>query len=875
MAWALTGRDAELRRVEAALATGGIVIAGAAGVGKTRLAAEAAARAEARGARVAWVRASQAAAAVPLGAFAPLLPGGRAEGAELLAHARQALADAAGGRSLVLCVDDGQLLDPASAALLHQVVAGREAIAIVTVRRGDPVPDALRALWKDELCERLDLSELGRGHMRTLLGAVLGGPLDARSETAVWELTRGNALYLRELVRHGRERALLAEEAGAWRWRGELGVGARLTELVEARIADLSAPARRLLELAAVAAPLELGLLAPGEREALAQLEARELVARRAEGRRRIADVAHPMHAEGVREQLPPSRLEALQARLANAVEAHGARRRDDRLRVAVWRLDVGGGGPTMFTAAAEQALAAGDPALAERLARAGGTRLVLGRALAAAGRAEEAERVLGELVARATTDDELVAAALAASRNLFWGLDRAADADALLRAAEARVRAPEALAAQRVRLAAAAGRPHEALAGATPLLTVDGASVRVTAALGAIEALFSSGRTADAVALVEETLPIAERERDALPHAEPVLLGMRAMALRFAGRLTDATAHSEHAHARLVRRRSATALAVESAALGLTWLARGRVRAALRLCRESASLLRDGDPVGMLAFALSGVAQAAAQAGDAEGAATAIAELERTPLAHSAFAVEVGLGRAWAAAAAGELTRAAVLARAAADHAETRGQFAYAVRALHELARLGDPAEAAPRLAALAGRAASLPARPQSSRPGAPPPARAVDGRFAPLAADHAAALVTGDGAALLDAAERLAAVDALLAAAEAAHAAAAAHREAGRQASARGAAARASLWLASCEGARTPALLGAPDAAGLTRREREIALLAAGGASSREIAERLVLSVRTVDNHLASAYRKLGVARRQDLPAALEPLR
>ena len=237
--------------------------------------------------------------------------------------------------------------------------------------------------------------------MRTLLGAALGGPLDARSEMAVWELTRGNALYLRELVRHGRERGLLAEEAGVWRWRGELGVGARLTELVEARIADLSAPARRVLELAAVAAPLELGLLEPGEREALAQLEARELVARRAEGRRRIADVAHPMHAEGVRAQLAPSRLEALQARLADAIEARGARRRDDPLRVAVWRLQAGRGDTALFTAAAERALAAGDPALAARLARARGTPLVLGRALAAAGQSEEAARVLGALLER------------------------------------------------------------------------------------------------------------------------------------------------------------------------------------------------------------------------------------------------------------------------------------------------------------------------------------------------------------------------------------------------------------------------------------------------------------------------------------------
>ena len=76
-----------------------------------------------------------------------------------------------------------------------------------------------------------------------------------------------------------------------------------------------------------------------------------------------------------------------------------------------------------------------------------------------------------------------------------------------------------------------------------------------------------------------------------------------------------------------------------------------------------------------------------------------------------------------------------------------------------------------------------------------------------------------------------------------------------------------RAALWLTECAGARPPTLLAAPEAAGLTAREREIALLASGGASSREIAERLVISVRTVDNHLQNVYRKLGITRRQDL--------
>jgi DNA-binding CsgD family transcriptional regulator len=51
------------------------------------------------------------------------------------------------------------------------------------------------------------------------------------------------------------------------------------------------------------------------------------------------------------------------------------------------------------------------------------------------------------------------------------------------------------------------------------------------------------------------------------------------------------------------------------------------------------------------------------------------------------------------------------------------------------------------------------------------------------------------------------------------------------------------------------------------LTSREREVAHLAARGLADRAIAEKLELSVRTVDTHLAGAYAKLGVQVHTDL--------
>jgi DNA-binding CsgD family transcriptional regulator len=53
------------------------------------------------------------------------------------------------------------------------------------------------------------------------------------------------------------------------------------------------------------------------------------------------------------------------------------------------------------------------------------------------------------------------------------------------------------------------------------------------------------------------------------------------------------------------------------------------------------------------------------------------------------------------------------------------------------------------------------------------------------------------------------------------------------------------------------------------LTLREREIATMAAQGLSNRAIAERLGVSVRTVDTHLSNLYNKLGVNSRAALRA------
>ncbi len=75
--------------------------------------------------------------------------------------------------------------------------------------------------------------------------------------------------------------------------------------------------------------------------------------------------------------------------------------------------------------------------------------------------------------------------------------------------------------------------------------------------------------------------------------------------------------------------------------------------------------------------------------------------------------------------------------------------------------------------------------------------------------------------------------------------------------------------LGLPASEGLRLPEPVAGP--AALTDAERRVALLVAEGFTNTQIAERLVLSRRTVDSQVLAAYRKLGVSSRVGLTRAM----
>jgi len=246
--------------------------------------------------------------------------------------------------------------------------------------------------------------------------------------------------------------------------------------------------------------------------------------------------------------------------------------------------------------------------------------------------------------------------------------------------------------------------------------------------------------------------------------------------------------------------------------------------------------------------MALSGLALAHAMLGDARAAAEVLREREAVP-EFGFLAPEQQLADAWTAVSSRQPVQAAELLRAAASQAGSTMHLVAESWLLHDLVRACRQDTSA-RLSELAA---------------------ACDSPLVAARARHAVAARTGDARELAGAADDFEALGAMLLAAEAAVGAAEAWSRAGERRAAAAALRRSEALAKVCEGARTPALFHAAAHEPLSGRERDVAMLAAEGRSSKDIAERLHLSVRTVDNHLQRAFSKLGVTSRADLARKL----
>lgn len=303
-----------------------------------------------------------------------------------------------------------------------------------------------------------------------------------------------------------------------------------------------------------------------------------------------------------------------------------------------------------------------------------------------------------------------------------------------------------------------------------------------------------------------------------------------------------------------IVRRARAVALAAGDQtarsgcdlAAGRLALVRGRPLAAIACFRDARAdpLLHPGGRRWRAAQA--GLAHARAMAGDAVGASTELVALGEP----TGDQVEHLWAVAWSRLAARDRPGAVELLQSIADLAAAFGFALGAAAMCIDALTAGGGREIAERAVALRDR---------------------LSGAVPDAILAYATAVLADDPGAMLAAAGDLAALGHELSAGEAAARAAVLAADQGLTAISQRAAQLAGRLRAACEGAIEPTALPTGSKPRLSRRQQQVAELAADGRSAAEIASELGLSVRTVENHLQAAFERLGVNRRADLPAAL----
>ncbi|HYQ36749.1 MAG TPA: LuxR C-terminal-related transcriptional regulator [Mycobacterium sp.] len=855
----VSGRDSELCVIRRALGGAGnhsgVVIAGAAGVGKTWLAREVLRRAEASGERTKWIVGTESARALPLGAFIGAL--GEAM-SDPLTNVRRVIhtfvAQQRRGR-VVVGVDDAHLLDGLSALVVQQLAQSGGARLVVTVRTGSEEPDAVTSLWKNGLLARLDLEPLSAAATREVIEGTLGGPVDARSASRFRKLTGGNTLFLRQLVNDQVAAGRMKKSAGVWMWDGDVAVSASLSDTVGCQLSRLTKPLAMVVDILSQCEPLAVDVLCDlVRRRDLATAESLGLVNVERTGCALMARLAHPLFGELRRASAGEMYMSAIRGKLATRL----AKDRDADMQATVRRallslesdLDPD---PALYLESARHAMTLLDLDLADRLATAAaqagapGAAEVRAMNLVLLGRGEEAETTLRALAEGDTPDGHHWATVRAA--NLVWMLRRPADASAILGALAATPETP-AQAAERLAVQACvdAVSARCELASERARAALDFAALpdfhAMMASLALIMALGALGEVDDLTAVAEQALRRATTSFQA-SHMRFWFGAVYGRACRLTGRIDEfiSTAKQLEASARDI---PGLAYANLAFLLGYADLVRGAASDAALLVHEAlAGVQRHTVTTGLRPASYMTLAEAHAKLGQCTEANDAVAEARSCVSPDFLFMhTALSLSNGWALAASGRLTEAVEAAREAALVARERGQPTHELSCIQAAAQWGDASQAA--------RAREL--------------ADALSLALADAVALHAQALLAGDGEGLLAASAGYQGIGDRAAAADAAAQASVAFGESQQHKRALYAAAVARELAEECGGLHSPALR-TPLGLKLSGRQRDVVELVVAGLSNREIAEKLVMSVRTVEGHVYRACQRVGAECREEL--------
>ncbi|MEV7676757.1 AAA family ATPase [Streptomyces sp. NPDC088752] len=882
----LVGRKDQLALAKALLlesTANCLVLQGEAGVGKSRLAEEVLAFAQNLGHPVIQVAARGG--ATPLTALAPLIPPETIPEDPIslfracAARLRWVLGETEPpGKKLVLLIDDLQWLDGASRTLLRQLLDAGLLLLVATVRldpgtvSGHPnLPtNCSQTLW-------LHLDPFTEEEVTGYLSAMLDGPVTSGVCRDFSRLSAGNLFYLQQLFLGALRSGRLHRRSGVWQLDAPPCSTPILTRLITDRLADVKGSSREIVEILACCEPLDLGALAHavplGD---CAHLEARGIIQVKPVGRRYLCSLAHPLYAEVVKAQTPEVRRRAIYRSQATWLKEVGGRRADDAVRAASFELAAEGVAdiPVLLDAARRARRAEDYQKVITLLDGVPGDHagffawFARGEAHHHLGRFDEAEESLRNAQNHAPDLRRFLDVLLLRTHNAVYGSGsleaaKAIGQEALL--ADEGQEHPDRAAIQRVLRVgeAAAELFRRPMSEVVRLLKeadmVETPELRRWAVLQRAQALCFTGRTDEARQdlSLAWTRPRSVNKARGETSSTDMHLGAWAMVVHIeTGRFEEAREVGGEGYQRAVRSGSRQFQTVYACQMGRCELVTGNLHAARDWFGEAAAALHGVDQPMLAEQTWSGLMAVHAQLGDVDEAEAAAINYRTAQAAGhegGVWKLQGVIAHAWLLVVRDEMAQAHNLLDEGAAYLRRQERFAHESMLLLERARLGAAKEVSQRLNEIAALCTGGPTH---------------------LRAEVAAAMASGRGDHLLRVARACEEVGMVLLGAETALRASRIYADQGKRRAAAEARQVSDLLRRVSGNARTPGLAHRQDADTLTPREKEIALMAAEGMSSREIATGLVLSIRTVENFLQRVYNKTGITSRRELPRVLADL-